>query len=560
MLQTLYIENIAVIEKAAVEFSPGMNIMTGETGAGKSIVIDALGAVLGARVSRELVRTGADAASISAVFSSGGDEWCAENGIEKDEDGCLILMRRISSNGSTSCRVNGVPVTAAQLRTLGSELLEISGQNEGLKLLDEKNHLAFLDGFAGLDGERERYRELYEEFTQARRAAQELRMNEDEKEELIERLKYKINELENANITPGEYDEKTARRDLLKNSARLVDAVNKAHDALYGGYDTAGAGGLISEAERAASSVVRYSDKLGEIAGRLTELRRTADDISDELRDFRDSLSFWPGELEELESRVDLLKKLMRRYGGTEEELLDSLDKFRDELENVEDSGERLKKLEAIADEKEKAALQAARELSARRKAAAGDLERAIVSELKQLSMPGASFKVEFSPRGTLSPTGADDVCFIMSANAGEALGHISKIASGGELARIMLAIKSVFAAQDEVQTQVFDEIDTGVSGVAAQRVGEKLAALALKRQIICVTHLPQIAVMADSHFLIEKKERGGRTYTEVIPLSEEGREQEISRLTGGENITSVTLASAAEQLKAAADFKRARK
>lgn len=555
MLQLLHIENIAIIEKADIEYQKGFNAMTGETGAGKSIVIDALGAVLGQRVSRELVRTGADSAVVSAVFSGAlPGKWCLENGIELEDE--LVITRKISADGKSSCRVNGSVVTAAQLRELGSQLMDILGQNSGQSLLDERFHRSYLDGFGGLEKELSDYRELYNTYNLAEKQARELEMDEGEKERRIDNLKYQIDELEAAKIVSGEMEELSSRRDLLRNAGKLTDAVNSAYDALYGGHNSDGAVSLIADAEGVLSSASRFTDALEALSSKLTEIRYTAEDVAGELRSFMDDLSFSPWELDELESRLDRLKRLSRKYGSTEDEMLAYLDSCKKELDAIQYSGERLAELKMQAVKLRARAEKKALELSQKRKSAAKLLEKQIMDELGQLSMKGVRFVVEFE-KGALSANGIDTVRFLMSANAGEEPGRINKIASGGELARIMLAMKTVLAGKEASETMVFDEIDTGVSGIAAQRVGEKLSDLAMIKQVICVTHLPQIAAMADSHFVIEKNVVDERTFTSIKKLELSGREHEIARLTGGENITKLTLNAAREQLEVAQRHKK---
>ncbi len=554
MLRLLQIENIAIIEKADIEFEAGLNVMTGETGAGKSIVIDSLGAVLGYRVSRGLVRTGAGSASVTAVFS--GDlpmEWLRENGIEAEDE--LVITRKISADGKSLARVNGAVVSVTQLRELGSQLVDILGQNSGLHLLDERFHLNYLDGFGETEDELRAYREAYGEYRAIEKEMRDLEMDEGEKERRIDSLKYQIGELESANIRVGETEELESRRELLRNAGKLTEAVNEAYAALYGGDMTDGAVSLISQAEGALSSASRYTDTLESIGSKLSELRYMAEDAAEELRGFKDDLSFSPWELDELESRLDVLKRLSRKYGPSDTDMLAYLDSCKKELEGIEYSDERLGELSVMCARRRAEAEKLAERLSRSRRDAADRLEVRIMDELSQLSMKGVKFEVGFEET-ELNSTGSDAVYFLMSANAGETPGRINKIASGGELARIMLAMKTVLAAKESVATMVFDEIDTGVSGIAAQRVGEKLGDLGRDKQVICVTHLPQIAVMADTHFAIEKTISGGRTFTHIDALDENGREKEIARLTGGENITITTLIAAREQLDAALRYK----
>ena len=562
MIKLLHIENIAVIEKADIEFSPGLNVLTGETGAGKSIFIDSLSAVTGGRSSRDVIRTGADYASVTAVFEGAGDNtWFEANGVEPDDSGEIYIARKITADGKSACRVNGTPVSASQLRELGAELLDIHGQNDGRKLLDEAAHRSYLDAFGALGGTLAEFREAYEKLIHKKSEINKLSMDESEKERRADALKYQIEEIERAKLRSGEYEELTSRRELLMNASRLTQAVETAFEALYGGDSTDGAVALISQAQSGLDQAARYSEGLRTIGERLVDLRYTAQDISDELRDFRAELDFSPGELDELEARLDVLKRITRKY-GSEEKALEHLEQGKIELSDIEDSTNRLEKLEKELKACVKQAVDISGKLSEMRRNAANELQRRVMEELSQLSMPGVEFVVGFSAaQGEygLSESGSDEICFLMSANAGEKPGRINRIASGGELARIMLALKSVLSGKKETGAMVFDEIDSGVSGIAAQRVGEKLTKLARHRQVLCVTHLPQIAVMADAHFEIQKNMNGGRTFTHVSELDFEGRKKEIARLSGGENITATTLTSAAEQLAAAEAYKKTR-
>ena len=560
MIKLLHIENIAVIEKADIEFAPGLNVLTGETGAGKSIVIDALSAVTGGRTSRDIIRTGADFASVTAVFSGLDDSsWFNNNGVEPDENGDIFITRKISADGKSLCRVNGAPASAAQLRELGAELLDVHGQNDGRKLLDDGAHREYLDAFGDFGNVLNEYRESYERLTGKKAEIEKLSMDENEKEHRIDGLRYQIDEIERAKIRVGEHDELASRREMLLNASKLKETVVTAFEAMYGGDNSDGAVALITEAQSQIDHAARYSEGLRVIGERLADLCYTAQDISDELRDFREALDFTPGELDELEARLDTVKRIIRKYGG-EKEALDHLENGKSELSDIEDSTNKLEKLSTEMKACLSESLDISKRLTEMRKAAAKALQKRVMDELSQLSMPGVEFIVEFAEvqsENGLNASGGDEVWFLMSANAGEKPGRINRIASGGELARIMLAMKSVLVGDRDTGAMVFDEIDAGVSGIAAQRVGEKLANLAGQRQVLCVTHLPQIAVMADAHFEIQKSTSAGRTFTYVNELDIEGRKREIARLSGGENITITTLTSAAEQLDAAGKYKR---
>lgn len=556
MLNELHIENIAVIERANISFGRGFNVLTGETGAGKSIVIDSIGAVLGERVSRELVRRGADKGVVTAVFDlEGSEKWLEDNGIEAEDE--LILQRRISADGKSSCRICGMPATAAQMKELAQLLVDIHGQNDGRQLMDESRHREYLDRFGALDAELGVFSKAYSAYAAIKKELDSLQMDEIEKSRLSDNLKYQIEELDKAGLKLGEYDSLCSRRDLLRNSEKLREALDQAVELLDGGDENA-----ISMAQNAAY----YTGKAAAISG---ELESAADSINsaayamadalETLRDFRDSLDFSPEEYDQLESRIALLNRLERKYGRDEDALIGYLDECRNKLDDIQYADERTSKLEKQLKDQAALCRKEAKKLSERRHSVAQELERRIVTQLRELNMPSVRFAVEFTPVDTelgFDAYGADRIRFIMSANAGEELGRISRIASGGELSRIMLAMKNVFAENDPVSTMIFDEIDTGVSGIAAQRVGEKLFSVSLGKQVMCVTHLPQIAAMADNHYLISKEERNGRTYTAVSRLDREGRKRELARLHGGDNITELTLASAEEQLEAADKFK----
>jgi len=556
MLSDLHIENIAVIERADISFTKGLNVLTGETGAGKSIIIDALFAVMGARTSRELVRTGAEKALASAVFlSDRADQWLSDNEIACEDE--LIIQRRITEDGKSSCRVCGAPVSAAQLRELSGFLLDIHGQNDGQKLLDETRHRAYLDGFGSLEDEIAHFRQEYDAYVETKKEIRRLSMDETEKTRLAEILRQTVEELAGAGLREGEEEELTARRDLLRNAEKLTESLNLAYEALYGGDQTA-----VSLTDSAASDVARaarYSAELSGVEKTLTDAAFQLRDAAETLRDFLSSLDFSPKEYDRLETRLAFLKKLSKKYGGDEKALLEKLETSKLRLDEIDYSDDRLKKL-SLQLEKQKNAVRAKAELlTAARKKAASTLEKRIETELQALSMPSVRFLVDITPLNlvdSFDATGGDAICFLMSANKGEKPGPISKIASGGELSRIMLAMKNVFSEKDAIETLVFDEIDTGVSGVAASRVGEKLAELSGKKQVLCVTHLPQIAAMADTHYVIEKGERDGRTYTSVKILDRDGRKRELARLHGGDHITENTLLSAGEQLDSAEKFK----
>ena len=558
MLSLLHIENVAVVEKAEITFGPGFNVLTGETGAGKSIVIDAIGAVLGGRVTRELVRTGADRARVTAVFDGIPElPWFGENDVNWEEE--LVLQRTITAEGKGSCRVNGSPISAGQLKTLGDQLLNIHGQHDGQLLLNEQHHLGYLDSFGILEDVRRDYEATYNTHRAVVKEYNALQMDESEKARRIDTLTFQIEELENAKIRPGEEEELRDRRSLLANAGKLAESVNEAFVVLYGDNDTGeGASSLVGRANDQISYAATLSDTFSPVAESLRDLHYGLEDTLEMLRDLRDQLEFSPQEQDEIEERLALLTRLARKYGGDEAAMLEYLEKCRTELDSLEASADRAIKLEGALAETKQEMRQMGEALRTARGEAAKTMEERVIAELSDLSMKGVRFAVEFEEREP-DQTGLDDISFVMSANAGEKLGKISRIASGGELARIMLSLKSVLAENDTVKTMVFDEVDTGVSGIAAQRVGEKMSKIARGKQVLCVTHLPQIAALADGHYLISKSVSEGRTYTQVGPLDLEGRKHELARLTGGENITELSLLSAKEQLEAAEQYKKSK-
>lgn len=555
MLELLHIENIAIIEAADIEFAPGFNALTGETGAGKSIVIDSLSAVLGQRTSRELIRTGAEKAFVSAAFSGMAPELTEELGIQPEADGTLLLQREIQTDGKNVCRVNGRPVTVGQLRALGARLLNIHGQHDGQQLLDEEQHIVYLDSFGRVESLAITYAEKYKNFTDIRRQIGVLQMDEAEKARRVDTLQYQIEELRRAKLKSGEEEELTARRGMLRNAEKFLDAVAGADYALNGDDSGGGALSALRQAQDALGGVRHLDDAFGQLYERLGEAYSEVYDIAATVEDKRGELDVSPGELDRVESRMDLLYRLKKKYGATVEDMLDYQARCEAELAQIEDAGDTLARLEQALSKAEKEARQAAQALSDARKAAADRLTAQILTELQQLDMGKIRFAVDFAEK-PLDSDGMDTVRFLMSANVGEELRPIHKIASGGELARIMLAMKNVLSEQDHVGTMVFDEVDTGVSGRAAQKVAEKMARISRRKQVLCVTHLPQLAAMADTHFSVEKGERGGRTYTEVRRLDREQRRRELARLTGGSHVSQTMLDGAEELLVQAEKFR----
>ncbi len=548
MLSLLHIENIAVIESADISFDQGFNVLTGETGAGKSIVIDAISAILGERAYRDMIRTGTSKASVRAVFTGVPPlSWFQDNGVEYDPE--TVIQREIHLDGKNVCRVNGSLVSVSILRKLGIQLINIHGQHDSASLFDEDNHLTFLDAFGDNAALRGEYAQRYEAVARLRREIDRMTMDEGEKLRRMETLKYQIAEIEKANLELGEDDALEARRKILQNAEKLSNGMETAVECLYGGEDSDGAAGLLAQAEYALARLARFSDSFSAMHDRVADLMYQVQDVAEEVRDARDDLSYSADELEQIESRLDVIHKLRRKYGVTCEDILAYLDKAKKELDDIEFADDHLERLKKNLKKAEKSAWEAAKTLRANRKETAKDMSGRILTELAQLDMPRVQFQVAFAETD-LTPNGADTVAFYMSANAGEALKPMSKVASGGELARIMLAMKNVLAEKDQVNTLIFDEVDTGVSGRAAQKVAEKLRSVALHKQVLCVTHLPQLAALANTHLLIAKSERDGRTYTSVTPLDLEGRKRELARIIGGTNITETTLKSAEEMLR----------
>ena len=547
MLSLLHIENIAFIECAEISFDRGFNVLTGETGAGKSIVIDAISAILGERAYRDMIRTGTQAASVRAVFTGVPElPWFEENGVEYDSE--TVIQRQIHLDGKNVCRVNGSLVSVSILRKLGIQLINIHGQHDTASLFDEDNHLTMLDAFGDNQQLQADYQEKYASVAALRREIERMTMDEGEKLRRMETLRYQIEEIEKAELEPGEDEALEERRKILQNSEKLSDGLNDAAECLYGGEDSDGAAGLLAQAEYALSRLVRFSDSFSSLHDRVNDLKYQVQDIAEEVRDARDELSYSADELEQIESRLDVIHKLRRKYGATCGDILEYLEKSKKELDDIEFADDHLERLKGKLKKAEKQAWDAALVLRKNRQETAQKLSERILTELAQLDMPRVQFQCQFQEQ-ELGSTGADAVAFYMSANAGEALKPLSKVASGGELARIMLAMKNVLAEKDQVETLIFDEVDTGVSGRAAQKVAEKLRSVAAHKQVLCVTHLPQLAALADTHLLIAKSERDGRTYTTVTPLDLEGRKRELARIIGGANITETTLKSAEEML-----------
>lgn len=547
MLTSLKIENVAIIESAAIEFGCGLNVLTGETGAGKSIVIDSINAILGERTSRDIIRTGAQSAKVYAVFEDVNErvrKFLDENGIDC-EDGVLIINRTLSREGKNVCRINGAPVTVSMLREIGGELIDIHGQHDNQSLLSPEKHCSFVDSFAGNADLITDYREKYGRLCEIRSKLKKLTTDESSKSQRIDFLTYQIDELEKAEITIGERDELKARKSLINNSQKVIESLNIAYEALKA--DGAGID-MITDAESEIANASAYMETLGEASEKITDIRYELEDIAETVRDAMTEVDFDPSELEDIDERLDLLYRLSKKYGDTEEEMLEYLEKARAELDNIAFSEERVKELQKQEKEALAETETAACKLTESRKTAGEKLSNAICSELEFLDMPNVRFVVKCNDIG-LTENGKDEIEFLISANAGEEPKPLAKIASGGELSRIMLAIKNVLAETDGVDTMIFDEIDTGVSGRAAQKIAMKLRSASKGRQVICVTHLAQIAAQGDVHLYISKSVSDGKTYTNIKSLIEEERVAEIARIMGGMEITKLQLESAREML-----------
>ncbi len=551
MLQNLKIENVAIIESADIFFEKGLNIMTGETGAGKSIVIDSINAILGERTSRELVRTGCNKASVTAVFkaeSKGVSAVLDELGLESEADGSLLISRSISLDGKNVCRINGMPVTVGMLKTLGRELINIHGQHDSQQLLNPETHCSFVDKLAGNEALLSEYTSAFDKLSQLKREIASLQTDDAAKARKIELLTYQIDEIENASLAVGEIEELKAVRTLHRNSEKIIGNVNEAYALLNGADEMSGALEQIKMSARQLDSVSQYYSALDENAEKLWEIGYLIEDVQDRLTSVMDELEYDPQYAQAVEDRLDYLNRLSRKYGETEEEMLDFCERCRKERQDIELSDERLIQLEAEEKKQYEYVVSLAEKLTQSRKTTGVDFAEKVRDELIFLDMPNVVFAVDIRPCA-LNENGADEVEFLISPNLGEAPKPMAKIASGGELSRIMLAIKNVLSDKDGTETLIFDEIDAGVSGRAASKLGKKLAAVSDGRQVICVTHLAQIAAQADHHFEISKASHGGKTYTSVTPLDFEGRKRELARIIGGEEITQAQLDMAAEML-----------
>lgn len=549
MLKFLHIENIAVIERSDIEFSAGFNVLTGETGAGKSIVIDAINAVLGERTSKELIRAGCDTAEVSAVFGELDNATAAalsDAGVTPDEDGNIVIRRRLSAAGKGLIKLNDRPVTATELKETGKHLVNIHGQHDNQALLDPDRHLDYIDAVADDDPIKGKYYAEFRELNRIRKELAATETDEDEKRRRVGLLKYQINELESAGIKPGEYEKLQKKLAIARNYQKTAEALSRAYSALKGDDEFDGAVSLLTDAEKSLSSL--RNDEWDKKSSALADAAAAAEDVSAALYDFLENAELADIDPDEINSRLETLDKLMAKYGNSEEEMLEFLEKARIELNDTEFSDKKAAELSALLDDATVRLIALAEELTAVRKKAAAEFEKQVCDILSYLNMPDVRFTVQFG-KGRYTKRGCDTAEFMISANRGESVKPLCKIASGGELSRVMLAIKSVLLGRDPVGTMIFDEIDTGISGYTAGKVGTQLKKVAENRQVICVTHLAQIAAMADTHLLIEKKAEKDRTFTSVSPLSYEQRINEIARIMSGAQMTENLYNSAKELL-----------
>lgn len=552
MLSNLQIENIAVIKSASIDFENGFNVMTGETGAGKSIVIDSLNAILGERTSRELIRSGADSASVCAEFQNVGDN--VKNELEKlgiEKDDTLIVSRKLTPDGKNVCRINGMPATVSMLKALGVQLVNIHGQLDNQSLLSPETHCSFIDKLAGSGRELNEFKELYSLYIKKENELKSLNTDVNEKNRRLDILNYQIEEIQKADIRPGEKDELTEKLGFLRNAEKVLDLLHTAYAALNGDGEMPGAADIAADAASKLLSAADYSSDFTETANGVNDAAMNLSAYTEELRDKIYSLDYDPNETERAEERLDVIYRLSQKYGDSEEDILAYLENAEKERDALSFSDERAEQLRAETEKAYNEALAAAKKLSEIRIEAGKRLSADVERELAFLDMPSVKFIVNDSV-GELYENGIDNIEFLLSANAGEEPKPLSKIASGGELSRIMLAIKCVLSELDDIDTLIFDEIDSGVSGRAALKIAAKMKELSKTHQVICVTHLAQIAAFADEHKLISKEEKDGRTYTCIASLDYNGRKYELARIMGGLTVTQSILNSAEELLSSA--------
>lgn len=552
MLANLKIENIAIIESASIDFTSGLNVMSGETGAGKSIILDSLNAILGERTSKDLVRNGAKSAKVSAMFYDVPKkvvEKLVEFDIEPEEDNSLLIQRSINLEGKNTCRINGFPITVTMLKSIGKELVNIHGQHDSQTLLNSDNHFEFIDALAENDNLIADYKTAFNKMAKLKKELKAMNINEEEKAKRIDFLQFQINELELADIKIGEKDGLLAKKEVYQNSEKIVSHLHNAYELLNGATDENGANSMISFAADNLEKASSYLADLQEISEKVREISYNIEEFTSDIRSTLMNIEYEPSEIEQTEERLDVLYKLSLKFGDSEEEMISYLNKAKDELNEIMFSDERIEKLKLELKSAEEQAAELAERLSQVRRKTAIKFEKQVKEELAFLDMPSIEFVVNQEPI-ELNENGADGIEFLISTNIGEQPKPLSKIASGGELSRIMLAIKNVLSEKDEIGTLIFDEIDTGVSGRAAQKIALKLSQVSKGRQVICVTHSAQIAAYADNHLLIEKETVKNKTYTRVKSLDIEGRKMELARIIGGISITQLQLDNAEEMLK----------
>lgn len=551
MLKTLVIENIAVIKKAQIEFTSGLNVLTGETGAGKSIVVDSINAILGERTSRELVRAGSDNAFVNAYFEDINDDVklkLNEYDIPIEEDGTLLLSRKISAGGKSVCRVNGLPVTVGILKDIGTHLVNIHGQHDSQALLNPDFHYKFVDAYADCDELLAEYKESFKNFLNIRRQLKSLTSDADERDKQSEILDYQIKELRDADIKVGEWEELKHRKSVILNSQAILNALNTLLGAVNGDDENQGIQSVLMSSDKEITALLDADSQLKPIKEKLDSAEDLLESIKDLISDKVESLDFQPDELDKIEERLDILYTFSNKYGETEQDMLYYLADAERKRALFDNSEQDLERLNAEYDSSLEKTQNLALKLSEVRRKAAEKLGEEICSQLEFLDMPGVKFVTQFS-KGNLSSVGVDKIEFLIRTNPGEEPKPLAKIASGGELSRIMLAIKSIIAKSDSIATLIFDEIDTGVSGKASRKIGLKLKEVGENAQVICVTHSAQIASAADSHFLIKKEYTDNAAFTQIMPLDFEGRKYELARIMGGLNVTDSLLKSAEEML-----------
>ena len=552
MLTNLRIENVAVIEKVSISFEKGLNILTGETGAGKSIVIDAINAVLGERTTKQIVRNGADSAKVTAYFDFIGEnviDVLKSLDIEPEEDGSLLINRVITADGRSTCRINGQPVTVSMLRQVGNELISICGQHDSQKLLQSENHIVYIDSLGGTSELLEDYRTVYTKACEIKKELDSLKRNDSDNRQRLDFLKYQIDELERADIQIGEKEKLNGEKRKIKDREKITSALYSAHSIISGDENTSGLCDNLYHLSSFLAQLRDYDSEFGEYEKSVDDLRYELEDCLSALNRMSSSFEDEEVDIDSIEERLDIIYRLSKKYGSTEEEMLETLERLQKEYHSITTSDERAEELEEEYNQISQLLRKKASILSEKRKSFCVEFEKQIMQQLAYLDMPGAVFKVDFK---TVNPgsNGIDEVQFLLSANAGQEPKPLSKIASGGELSRIMLAIRCALAESESVSTLIFDEIDTGISGRAAHKVGYKLKQLSSGFQVICVTHLAQIAAGADNHLLIEKRTEEGKTFTLVTNLESDARIKEIARIIGGDIITQATLSSAEELIK----------